>query len=706
MTRSALDASTWPFDRLGDAMAMLAASSGHRIRHGAGSHASPSPGSADPEDLSLWVDAYAKSLRIQATPVRIPFRTVGASLAESGPALVVVGEDEPRVVALRGVRGGRARLLGPDGRYRTVEAATIAATIGGRADPSVSTRVDSILHRAQVASSRRTRARAGMLREILADRLVDVGWTLGLPPNAPFGAQLRAAGIWTSAATILVMQLVKQTLGLLGWWLIGRGALQGQLETGWLLAWGLVVLSTIPPNVASSWTQATTALRVGILLKRRLLQGTLRLEPDEVRTEGAGRLLGKVLESNQLENVVTGGGLASLVAVTDLALAGFVLSLPSTGYRASIAFLVFVGMLGLFTLAMGTRVGEWTNARLRMTRELIERMVGHRTRLIQEPREQWHDSEDDALEQYAERSHALDRFSSWMDALPRAWMLVGIATLAPAFAAGELNGADLALSIGGVLLGYGAIDEVTIGCAAWLRARVAWREVGGLFRAGVREASLGTPDWVTTRASSQSEAVLEIRDVHFRYPGRPPVLRGVSLRVERGDRILLEGPSGGGKSTFASIVTGLRDAESGLRLLCGLDRQTLGDAGWRRRAVAAPQFHENHIIAAPLAFNVLMGRTWPPREADLAEARQVCVELGLGPLLDRMPSGIMQLVGETGWQLSHGERSRIFIARALVQRSDLLILDESFASLDPETLERALSCVVRRSGSLIVIAHP
>ena len=84
----------------------------------------------------------------------------------------------------------------------------------------------------------------------------------------------------------------------------------------------------------------------------------------------------------------------------------------------------------------------------------------------------------------------------------------------------------------------------------------------------------------------------------------------------------------------------------------------------------------------------------------------MCRELGLGELLDRMPAGLLQMVGETGWQLSHGERSRLYIARALLQGSEMMIFDESFAALDPETLRQSLSCVLRRAPTLMVIAHP
>jgi ABC-type bacteriocin/lantibiotic exporter with double-glycine peptidase domain len=154
------------------------------------------------------------------------------------------------------------------------------------------------------------------------------------------------------------------------------------------------------------------------------------------------------------------------------------------------------------------------------------------------------------------------------------------------------------------------------------------------------------------------------------------------------------------------VLAGLRTASAGLLLLQGLDLRTIATAGWRRRVVMAPQFHENHIFVGTFAFNLLMGRRWPAREDDLEDAQQICRELGLGRLVERMPSGLQQMLGETGWQLSHGERSRVYIARALLQHPDLLILDESFAALDPETLRVSLDCVLRRAPSVLVIAHP
>ena len=198
--------------------------------------------------------------------------------------------------------------------------------------------------------------------------------------------------------------------------------------------------------------------------------------------------------------------------------------------------------------------------------------------------------------------------------------------------------------------------------------------------------------------------LVEAAGVSFNHGART-VLNSADLVIQSGERVLLEGASGGGKSTLASLLVGIRQPLSGQVLLRGHDRQTLGHT-WHQFATEAPQFHENHILSGSLGFNLLLGRRWPATAEDLAEARQICDELGLGDLIDRMPGGLNQMIGETGWQLSHGERSRIFLARALLQDAELTVLDESFAALDPESVQLCLDCAFRRARTLVVIAHP
>jgi ATP-binding cassette subfamily B protein len=330
-------------------------------------------------------------------------------------------------------------------------------------------------------------------------------------------------------------------------------------------------------------------------------------------------------------------------------------------------------------------------------------MVGHRTLVAQQPPELRHREEDRALDEYEVSARALDRAAAALAVLvPRGWLLLGVLTLASVLAG---PAALLATSLGGVMLVYTALRKLTQAFPALATAAVAWRQVAPLFSgagaAAPPQAGEAPPD------VSSSPVIVAARGLGFRYPGRPrPALADCSLEIRRGDRVLLEGPSGGGKSTLATLIAGLREPDEGALLLGGVDQRALGLPRWRERVGVVPQFHENHVFTATFAFNVLMGRGWPPRQEDLVEAEAICRDLDLGPVLARMPSGLQQVVGESGWQLSHGERSRLFIARSLLQRLDLRVLDESFAALDPETLERVLGCVLARAETLVVIAHP
>jgi len=330
-------------------------------------------------------------------------------------------------------------------------------------------------------------------------------------------------------------------------------------------------------------------------------------------------------------------------------------------------------------------------------------MAGHRTRLAPLPVARWHDGEDEALEEYLISSKAMDQSTARLIALvPRGWLVVGLLGLIPAFVHGNASPARIAIAVGGTLLAYRAWKRLAAGAWQLAGAAVAWQRTSVLFRAATRQELPGALDLVP----ASTPLGIEARDLVFRYGDRSePVLRGANLKIAVGDRVVLEGPSGGGKSTLLSLLTGVREPASGRVLIDGLDRQALGAAQWRRRLAAAPQFHENHVLAETFAFNLFLGRPTVLTPADFEQAREICAELGLSDLLARMPAGMLQMVGETGWQLSHGERSRLYIARALLQDAELVVLDESFAALDPQNLKRAVECVVKRARSLLVIAH-
>ena len=208
-----------------------------------------------------------------------------------------------------------------------------------------------------------------------------------------------------------------------------------------------------------------------------------------------------------------------------------------------------------------------------------------------------------------------------------------------------------AITFGGILLAAAAFEKLGFAFDAAAAAWIAWRRTRPMFGA----AQPGDVDHRTAGVAAgvpaTSMTALRAEDVAFTHEGRiEPALEGCTLTLARGDFALLEGDSGSGKSTLAALLAGLRTPSAGVILAGGLDRQTLGDDTWRRRIALAPQDHENHILSASLGFNLLLGRPFPHSGRDLHDARAVCDELGLGPLLQRMPGGLDQIVGETGWQ--------------------------------------------------------
>jgi ATP-binding cassette, subfamily B, bacterial len=706
-----LGAISWPAERIGDAIEALAIAGGLSPRAVA---VPTAVGAAlmDRRAREAWVEQIATYLGVEAELITVSYGEMLDVLRAAGPALLQIpSQGAPRFVALTGRAWRGVTMLRPDGERDRVPAEELADILCTPLAAPVLPAIERMLDHAAVSSRRRAKVRRVLLRERLSGVSRSGVWLLRSPPGASPLRQAVEARLPRRVLVMVATQVTSSLLLGLAWWTIGQGVLEDQLDRGFLLAWALLLLTAIPIGLLGSWSAGLLAIDAGGLLKRRLLAGALELEPEEVRHEGTGAFVGRVIESAAVELLALGAGLAAITATISLVFSGALLALGAGGWLQVLLLVAWVGVSIALVARYYRRRRRWTDARLAMTNDLVERMGGHRTRLAQEPRERWHDGEDQALARYLADAEALDRsYAALAALLPRGWFVVGVLGLVPAFVAGGASTASFAVSLGGVLLAGSALQGLVSGLSSLAGAAIAWRRVAPLFQAAARGEAVPPP--VPPAAPDAHRptplgALLEAHELVFRHrPRGLPVVRGASLRIGAGDRLLLEGPSGGGKSTLSSLLAGLRAPESGLLLLDGLDRRSLGTTAWRRRVATAPQFHENHVLQNTFAFNLLMGRRWPPGPGDLAEAETICRELGLGALLDRMPAGLLQMVGETGWQLSHGEKSRLYIARAMLQGADILLLDESFAALDPETLGLALRCVLKRAPTVMVIAHP
>jgi ATP-binding cassette subfamily B protein len=697
-----LAACSWPMARAGEALQELAKRTGLPHRR---AELPDSPGLLATRDRGVartWIRATAACLDIEAEPAIASYGTLEA-LLRPGPALVQIRlGDELRLLAVMNLH-----CITPALDVVPADAGEIRSAIAASLEKGVREGLGAILQGAGVNGNARGRVLDAMLEERLGNVPVAEVWQLGIPPSAGLLQHLRRAGIAKQLGIFLGANAVEYALWIVAWILAGRWALAGRFDMGWLLAWGLVLLTIAPVHTLGAWNQAKLAITSGWVMMRMLLEGSFRLDPEEVRGQGAGQLLGRALDTEALHTLALTGGLTGLTALVQLVAAAALLLLGAQAPWIAI----LLGAWIVLTLALGwtyyRRRREWTTARVNLTSDTSERMVGHRTRIAQQAPENWHRGEDQSLSGYVDRSRNVDRLAAmFVGALPRAWLMVGIAAMARGIVTKSVSVAFLTAQLGAILLAHNSLRALGASLASLSGAAISLERVRDLLAAARKVEAPGDPAIAVAMASPSSRPLLAMCDVSYHYPGRVSnALTHASVAIAERDLVLVQGASGSGKSTWGSIASGFRVPESGLLFLRGIDRKTLGGREWRRRVVSAPQFHENYTLAGSLAFNLLMGREWPPDAKDLQEAGEVCRELGLGPLIDSMPAGLMQMVGETGWQLSNGEKSRVYLARALLQRGDLIVLDETFAALDAETAQAAMDCVVRRAPSLVCIAH-
>jgi ATP-binding cassette subfamily B protein len=699
---------SWPAARLVEAIDALGRHSGLTARTARRHEPCGPPAQLDDTALGRWIEASAGWLGFEAEAVETPYPDVESFVRTAGPALLrLPGEGGARFLVLLGGDRKRVFTLSPGGTRVCLDPRPVRDALCRGVEAARLPETERLLDGAQIRGRRRQRAREGLLGQLMAHTRLGGCWLVRAAGTAGLSPQIRAASLPAWLGVLLGAHLGASTLWLTSWWLLGWMSLQGRLEPGWLLAWAMLLLTQLPLRLFSTYAGGVLSIRGGAILKRRLLAGALCLDPNAVRRQGVGQLLGRVIEADVVETMALSGGFLGLTAILELVLAAGVF-----GAASGLHLVLLVGtamVTGVLAWRYLGRRRSWTDQRLDLTDELVERMVGHRTRLAQQRRADWNAGEDRALEGYLESSRRLDGLAIALQVVvPRGWFLSALLGLAPAFMAGSHRAAVLAVGVGGIVLAYRALRNLGEGLERLAAAAIAWQRVAPLWQAAAQHEAIGSPALAFGAArAAEGQPLLEACDLVYRYhDAGAPALQGLSLRIHAGDRLLLQGPSGGGKSTLATLLAGAQTPASGLLLLRGLDRAVLGTDRWTRRVVLAPQFHDNHVLLGTFAFNALLGRNWPPNQADLDEAERVCRALSLGPLLERMPAGMQQMIGETGWQLSHGEKSRLYIARALLQGAELVLLDESFAALDPATLQRTLSYVLDQAPTVVVIAHP
>jgi ATP-binding cassette subfamily C protein len=196
------------------------------------------------------------------------------------------------------------------------------------------------------------------------------------------------------------------------------------------------------------------------------------------------------------------------------------------------------------------------------------------------------------------------------------------------------------------------------------------------------------------------EREIRLAGVGFAYE-QEWVLREADLVIPAGALTVITGPSGAGKTTVADLIIGLLQPGTGDVLVDGVALHELDARRWRETIGYVPQ--ETLLLHDTVAVNVTMGDPAASRD-DVRAALQAA---GAWEFVSALPAGLDTVVGERGLRLSGGQRQRLALARALVRRPVLLILDEATTALDPAT-ERAICDTLRRLRgpmTLIAICH-
>jgi ATP-binding cassette, subfamily B, bacterial PglK len=196
---------------------------------------------------------------------------------------------------------------------------------------------------------------------------------------------------------------------------------------------------------------------------------------------------------------------------------------------------------------------------------------------------------------------------------------------------------------------------------------------------------------------------INLEGVDFRYTEHAePALRDISLEIAPGESIGVVGPTGGGKSTFIDVVSGLLEPTSGAVLIDGRDLR-ISTAAWQRRLGVVPQ--TVFLIDDSLRRNIALGY----KDADIDEHRvhRAVAMAQLNEMVQALPDGLDTMVGERGIRLSGGQRQRVAIARALYRDPEVVIFDEGTSALDNITEGELLEALrsLRGERTIIAVAH-
>ena len=205
----------------------------------------------------------------------------------------------------------------------------------------------------------------------------------------------------------------------------------------------------------------------------------------------------------------------------------------------------------------------------------------------------------------------------------------------------------------------------------------------------------------TAHPKHPKDGSVELEQVHFSYDGEKEVLKDISLSIPAGQTVAFVGPSGGGKTTLANLISRFFDPQSGTVRVGGVDVREIPKEELMNTVSFV--FQNSRLIKASVFENVRLGKPEATREEVMAALKNAQCD----DILEKLPDGMDTVIGTKGVYLSGGEQQRIAIARVMLKNTPIIILDEATAFADPdnETRVQAAFSKLSQGKTVIMIAH-
>ena len=447
------------------------------------------------------------------------------------------------------------------------------------------------------------------------------------------------------------------------------------------------------------------AFRVQANMRTKMMEHIMKLPLGYVEAEGTGKIRKIVTDSSaatetflahnlpdKVVSVATPIGLLAMMAIFDWRL-GLISLIP-----AALAFIIMGSMM--MGPKMAADMKEYQNSLETMSAEAVEYVRG--VPVLK--------TFGQTIFSFKRFKGAIDEYEKWTLSYTKSMMIpmIGFTVFS--------NGIFAALIIAAYILGGNTVTDTFVLNLIFyiLITSVLTTTLMKVAYAGesqmVVEDALNRMDEIldqeqlpnVTEGAAIQDASIKLQDVTFAYDeAKENAIDGITIDIKAGDHVAFVGPSGGGKTTLASLIARFWDVKSGSISIGGVDVRNINTDELMNQVSYV--FQDSKLLKASILENVRMGRP----DATDEEVLEALKNAQCSDIIEKLPQGVNTVIGSKGTYVSGGEMQRLSIARAFLKNAPVLILDEATAFVDPdnEKLVQLAFEKLSKNKTVIMIAH-